>query len=435
MVNTMEFNLFQILLLILFYIFISLLQGYSLYIFLCIFFQRKITLIKMFFIIFGTLLLKSLVGSYLSSIGIIIFSVLMYFIVSVKGFYGDYPQKIFVSIYYTVFVLCTELLITFLFGFVSNFVEPFIIYSVQMLFVITITLLIVKRLYVFKNDSYITLTSREWLTLTVISMCSLAILLVNLYKKDKDIASINEYMNIQFVIMVVCLLVMNIAILFLYQKLLEFTNNKLKTQLIEKQILEYEKRFQNQKKIHYLRHDIKNILVTIRGFIMSKSTTKAENYINTIIESHAMSNESITGHIVIDAICSEKIEEAKKRGVSIIKNIVIPYDMPLEGKELELSLILGNVLDNALEEVVTLKNQTERWIEIEMRYYNNNLIIRVMNPTKKIKELFYSSEKNALNARGNGINIIKMFVEKLNGTVTFDQSNQVFKVVILLNME
>lgn len=111
------------------------------------------------------------------------------------------------------------------------------------------------------------------------------------------------------------LLTVNIAVLYVYRKLLYYINQMARNEVIEKQILEYEKLQQKQQELQYLRHDMKNILVTVRGLLSGQPLQDASQYLDTVIEAAFTVSGVSTGHAVLDAICNEKSALPRNRAL------------------------------------------------------------------------------------------------------------------------
>ncbi|MNB85476.1 hypothetical protein D3C75_323880 [compost metagenome] len=437
MAEMSDFGPSQLLLLLLFFLMVYISQGYSLYLYVCIFFRKKTGIKNILMLISGLLLIKAFLGSYITVTEKILLSILIHFIVLAFCFYGKQAEKLFAAVFYTVFTASIEMIIIFVSGLLKPVINGGIVNVVQMGVVLLCTLILVRMLFVFRSSSLITLSSRDWLVLSVIPVCSLVILIAALAGEAGKMSIEDIKVSGHAVMVMLGLLTVNIAVLYVYRKLLYYINQMARNEVIEKQILEYEKLQQKQQELQYLRHDMKNILVTVRGLLSGQPLQDASQYLDTVIEAAFTVSGVSTGHAVLDAICNEKIGFAEKQGIEVHRKILIPQDLVLDGMEVGLSLIIGNMLDNALEGVMRLGKGQERWIDLQIRYYNNTLLIRVINTADKVSisnSGDYHSSKRAGSVKGSGVDIIKMYVQKLDGTVNLDYTYPHFKVSVLLNV-
>lgn len=96
--------------------------------------------------------------------------------------------------------------------------------------------------------------------------------------------------------------------------------------------------------------------------------------------------------------------------------------MPFKGADI--CLILGNLLENAVE--AAEKVEGKKYIKIQMKYDKNNLLIFVMNNYKgqllKIKDKGLRSTKSDAGNHGVGLQSVYRAVDKYHGTVVIDDS-------------
>ena len=96
--------------------------------------------------------------------------------------------------------------------------------------------------------------------------------------------------------------------------------------------------------------------------------------------------------------------------------------MPFKGADI--CLILGNLLENAVE--AAEKVEGKKYIKIQMKYDKNNLLLFVMNNYKgqlvKIKDKRLKSTKSDAGNHGVGLPSVYRAVHKYHGTVVVDDS-------------
>lgn len=129
-----------------------------------------------------------------------------------------------------------------------------------------------------------------------------------------------------------------------------------------------------------------------------------------------------SGNIVIDSLIGYWYVTAKKKGIDFTVNISIPMKMPFKGADI--CLILGNLLENAVE--AAEKVEGKKYIKIQMKYDKNNLLLFVMNNYKgqlvKIKDKRLKSTKSDAGNHGVGLPSVYRAVDKYHGTVVVDDS-------------
>lgn len=414
------------------------LQGYSAFLFFHIFFRSKRSLWSTVAILGILLIAKSLVTAHLPLIvNVLVFCFIHYLIASLI-FYGGSAPKLFFSILYSIFVFCVELCIAYGFRWIDSYSAAFIdeagsmlLWFCQVLVVLLCTLFLVRKLYIFRNDGPVTLTNRIWTTLLIIPGSLFLILLNN--SSRFEITMDNRYtVEGSYIYVVVCILILNVSILFLYKKLVENANESARNNLIETKMSEYETMLKHQKKLDHLRHDLRNILITVRGYVSVNQGEEALQYLNTILNDYFVSGKPISGHVVIDSICAVKFREAEDKGVEVRQNIIVPQDLGFQDRELHLSLILGNLLDNSIEGVLRLPEAEEKWIGVDMKFYQHHLVIIVENPAVIPENRKFLSSKRNYAERGTGMEIIETLTKNMEGTVTFHYTPPIMKAIVIL---
>lgn len=96
------------------------------------------------------------------------------------------------------------------------------------------------------------------------------------------------------------------------------------------------------------KHDFHNHLQTIKGQLEAGETERAIAYIGQLDDSLMHVDTLLkTGNISLDAILSAKISQAKEAGIEVTVKANVPDGLLLT--DLELSILVGSLLDNAIE--------------------------------------------------------------------------------------
>ena len=189
---------------------------------------------------------------------------------------------------------------------------------------------------------------------------------------------------------------------------------------------------ENQKSIQELnkwKHDIKHIFNTIRYNINNNGIDEAKHIIdkyNNILDINHLSVQS--GNELLDYILLTKIESIKEQGIhlTIINNI---NRIPIDNSHL--SIMIGNLLDNAIENI-----GKDKEIMIDVGNVSSYLYIKVMNSIDKpvLKDNPYLlTTKNNTNNHGIGLNSIYLILDKYNGKISFSDDTY-FTVKIIIPM-
>ena len=242
------------------------------------------------------------------------------------------------------------------------------------------------------------------------------------YKIDSNRA------NFHSAIAAIILLCMNVLIFYIYMKLTDDLRLK-RMNVVYEQQLELCERHQQEREISTLqlrdaRHNMKNNLASILAYAENKECEKIIGFVNEIMEEGGVTISTITnsGNIVIDSLIGYWYVTAKNKGIDFTVTISIPMKMPFKGADI--CLILGNLLENAVE--AAEKVNEKKYIKIQIKYDKNNLLIFVMNNYKGkleiTKDKRVKSTKLDIENHGVGLPSVYRVVSKYHGTVVIDDS-------------
>lgn len=249
----------------------------------------------------------------------------------------------------------------------------------------------------------------------------------------------DNHTRINSAITVIILLVMNILIFYIYMKLADDLRLRRMASVYEQQ-LELCERHQQEREISILqlrdaKHNMKNNLVSILAYAENRQHEKIIGFINEIMEESGMAIAAISnsGNIVIDSLIGYWYVTAKKKEIDFKTDICIPMMLPFKGADI--CLILGNLLENAVE--AAQKVDGKKYIEIKMKYDKNNILLSVTNSYSgkllKTKDHRLKSTKTDTENHGVGLASVYRAVAKYCGTVIIDDSvSGQFKIRVLL---
>lgn len=244
--------------------------------------------------------------------------------------------------------------------------------------------------------------------------------------------------QISTLIAAILLIVANLLILFVIDKQethLRTTERLLFAEAhIKNQLSHYSELYTQQEDLKKFRHDSKNFYTSLISMLETLSTQDAIN-IKDKIEIEMFNHNTInSGHPVIDAIIYSKNLSAQKQGASINSNIKITTKIFID--ELELGVLIGNALDNAIEAVAKLDKSESKVIELNILSSGDMLSVEVSNKTiNNIDTQNLVTSKKNKQLHGYGINSIDTITQKYQGTLSITCKNNIFTLsVILVNI-
>lgn len=229
----------------------------------------------------------------------------------------------------------------------------------------------------------------------------------------------------------------NIAIFYIMEKLNELINAKEKLLFAEKhinnQVLHYQELNKHQNELKIFRHDIKNRFLSLIAMLKNGQSDKAlqimEANVNWLDE---MNSDIInSGNPVVDAIIQSKLRLAKEKGVDFKISTKLAEEILID--ELELGIVLGNALDNAIEAVDKNSESFNKHISMTFMSTNGRISISVSNPVEEdVDTENLTTDKADKDKHGFGIRSIKAIAQKYDGVVLFACEKKVFSVNINL---
>ncbi len=181
-------------------------------------------------------------------------------------------------------------------------------------------------------------------------------------------------------------------------------------------------------------HDEKKHLRTIKLLLEKNHTSAAMEYLCELDASLVRPGQEIwSGNEILDLILNWKIAEAAGKNIPIhIDTNVFPCTLP----EQDLCILLGNLLDNAIEASENIEEKS-REIYLKLRGQGNMLHIYMKNSyyiaPQKTESRFLSA-KRGFQAEGHGTKIVQDVVARHQGKIDLYYDKEKFYVKAMLVM-
>jgi len=219
-----------------------------------------------------------------------------------------------------------------------------------------------------KNDikvSYI-----HWLSIFVMPVGTLILSLMLIIKENSENL-------IGILISIIIMFVINVFVFYLYDALIKSYDEKIEKVLLVQQNMAYSKQLeviaQSQENLKTFRHDVKNHVLLLKTLIEDDDKQGASEYLESFIECIDNSIEfSKSGNSEIDSILNYKLNKAVSFGIKTNIRVNVPEKLNI--RPFDLSVVLGNLLDNAIE---AARYCEEKLIKISAELDRNVLYINV----------------------------------------------------------
>lgn len=278
---------------------------------------------------------------------------------------------------------------------------------------------------------HVELVFRDFFTLLILPVFSILIMTLLLSKGRESVNAAEIYM---FTMLVVVFMNVITYILFMIISRRNILNEnyvllKIQNDSERKRMKEVEMMYDEIRK---MRHDIKNHTECIRTMAYDMKCNEIIEYIDNYVSNAEYIRKKFvfTGDRVLDAIINTKFTAAEKAGVT--HNAQIDRNIKLPMKDVDITTLLGNLLDNAIEAASEAPGGN-----ICLRSYKKGdmIYISVSNtiskPVLAVNPELRSTKKDS-GLYGLGVTNIRRIVDNYGGMIKFDESDRLFECSIAI---
>ncbi len=183
------------------------------------------------------------------------------------------------------------------------------------------------------------------------------------------------------------------------------------------------------------RHDMRHHFLAIEGFINDRDPEGLRAYIRqSMLFFPARTIRFYCESSAVNALLCYYQEQAEEDGIPLNMNMTLCHTLPVP--DTDLCIILGNLLENAIEACRNMKSE-KRFITVSLSMASSSiLVIQISNSYEgTIRQApdgtFLSSKVR--NRKGIGIASVLSTADKYNGFARIEYPDQTFKVSLLLN--
>lgn len=285
-------------------------------------------------------------------------------------------------------------------------------------------ILIIERFFYVNKVDYISKSSYFNIFLLLLGSVVLVEVLANF--EDK-------YELILIGLSAICLI--NVSTFYLYDKVNEVYRKTLDHKVMEEQIMMHKNQSalmkQSQENIRSLWHDMKNHLLLLDTYINQGEYDKASQYIKNIQNYMYVPGQYVnSGNQEVDAILNYRLGKAEKMGCQIETKLKVPDSSFMS--DFDLNMLLGNLLDNALE---ALERAKKKYLSVELKYEKGILVIRICNSfdgTIKHSGNGLVTRKQDRENHGWGLRNVEQIVKKYEGEEMIQTEDAMFKTSVIL---
>lgn len=361
------------------------------------------------------------------------------FIMLMFRYRGKIFRKIFVIVIYNLFTYSIDIgVLIFLMYFTKKTVLELTTSTYGALSGIAISRSILIIFAFLFNRYYINHKTKEkmsalkWCQLLIVPVCLLLNLAVVLFQVIDETGT-----NFMVLADVIFLLLATFSYLYLEEQVEYEQRKKNEYQILQDEMRRrmeqaeiYQENFENQRAMI---HDFNHHLCTIEELLRKENHVQAMNYMNQVLDNELTISEVITTeNSILDALLNYKYSVAKKHLIAMQFDITSFHELPCE--ESEMVILIGNLLDNAIEACQKIKGRKIicfKWIDD-----SEMILCSVRNTVEhdvEIQDGELETTKKEKQLHGYGLKNVRHIVNKSGGISELACKDGWFQYTIIWN--
>jgi sensor histidine kinase regulating citrate/malate metabolism len=239
------------------------------------------------------------------------------------------------------------------------------------------------------------------------------------------------------------LILVALACYFFYKQLESFKDRRCRKNVgeqLQKQQENYDERYvrQIERSTTFLRqqkHDFLGHIKIMSVLINARKITELKDYFTELIGEYRQEPLIVlTSNTSFNALVTSKVIEAKSLGIPFEVDIHLLHSMPISN--IELTTLMVNIIDNAIEACLKVKNQEKRFIKLIIKDAAD--MDMIMITAKNSSSGAYRMKGGRLLTtsmgyiRGLGMAKIRSLVEEAGGFVEIQPQDSEFTITIMM---
>ena len=359
---------------------------------------------------------------------LLLFNIIGIFVITFN-YSGTLERHITATVYVYLIIFGIEIMVMSLFEYKKIFIfkvqelhSVYLIICVKVL-VYIVSLILSERKFNIKKLRDV--SALYWIEIVSIPVASLVVIVLLL-----NIATGSE--QLQILIALLSVTIINIVSFQLYNQIISVMQERNKELVLQKQGESYLQQLKmiqaDNKNLSLIRHDIKNHLFMLKSLYEKGEIDSYRNYFDILLLKINKKEEVCkSGNLVVDSIINYKLRNIND--INLYIDVCIPKK--LEISDVDMTVVLGNLLDNAIRAV---KEADRKKLQITMRYNKGRLILQIENAYKNIIKSQGKLQTTKKEKQGHGIGLesVREVVERYDGIIQIDCKDNMFVVTAIL---
>ncbi|EPY09873.1 ATP-binding protein [Paenibacillus alvei] len=244
-----------------------------------------------------------------------------------------------------------------------------------------------------------------------------------------------NYKTVYYFISAIGFLFLNVMIIYIFDSIIDkYKFMQEHTQLqhqMDYQDANYEKVVHSFKSIKRIIHDTNQQFLYIEECIKRNELAAAMEHIKTTLNKVEGAYQRVnTGNLVIDALITNTLNIGQANGIRIDTKLNL-WSQEIHIDRYDLCVVIGNMLDNAIEASKKLTIAEDRYILIKIHSTESSLLIHILNHMEN-EVAHLHSQKPSPEFHGIGLTNIARICDKYGGHMTIETKHKVFNNMVLL---
>ncbi|MGL5256538.1 MAG: ATP-binding protein [Proteocatella sp.] len=184
--------------------------------------------------------------------------------------------------------------------------------------------------------------------------------------------------------------------------------------------------------IYQQRHDMRHHNIVIMGMLQSGKFEELKSYMKDFDAALEVTKTNVfCSNPIVNSILNLYVRKAETEHINMTVNAIIPENIGIDN--IDLTCVLGNALENALEGCLRMSKYEEKYINFTSKFVDNRLRVQVENTCRN--DVVFENDMPITQKQGGGTGTksILYTIERYDGMVGFSIKDGKFVTQIVLN--
>lgn len=231
------------------------------------------------------------------------------------------------------------------------------------------------------------------------------------------------------------LILTNFIVFYFSDSIYDKLQYEYKLRIAEEMIWEQSKKYfslvENSTEVRRLKHDQCNFILGVIDSLKKEKYDDLEEHLNKRLDTLQKVSYNSPGIPIFETIITYKQTEAAKHGIRIICDTNVKGMFQFDS--IDFAIILGNLLDNAIEATSKIEDSKPRNIDVFIESKSKHILLSITNPVEKdINAHELKTTKLDKKNHGFGLLSVQKIVDKYTGSFLLKCKDRIFEASIIL---